>query len=139
MSAEEDHPNGWSEHGTVDPSVTMTPVGGKRAGARRGRRAPRRLRPKVALLAVAITLLVVAWGYLVYAAIDFGSAARGGEGAAWGFLLLASAGAVACLFIGLLLLAQALRELGLTVPPPATAEEPAEAPPRVAGGRRAAR
>ena len=43
---------------------------------------------------------VVAWGFLVWAAIDFGRTARGGHGQAWWFLALASVGAVACLFLG---------------------------------------
>lgn len=118
----------------------MTPVSGKRAGARRGARPSRRLRHRLALLAIGITLLVIAWGYLVYAAIDFGSAARGGQGSAWAFLGLASLGAVACLFAGLMLGARALRELGMG--PEAVAAvfvEDAAAPPRLPGGRRAAR
>ncbi len=84
-----------------------------------------------------MTLAVVAWGYLVYAAIDFGSAARDGDSQAWIFLGVASLGAVACLFVGLMLLARLLRRLGITrdpsvpeVPPPA---------PRPVGGRRASR
>ena len=58
------------------------------------------------VLALGVTLAIVAWGYLVYAAIDFGSTARGGDGSAWWFLGLASLGAVACLFVGLLLVAR---------------------------------
>ncbi|WP_028659417.1 hypothetical protein [Nocardioides insulae] len=99
---------------------------------------------------------MVAWGYLVYAAIDFGSAARGGERSAWWLLALACLGAVACLFIGLMLVARALRELGVT-PSPGTSDRPANTeetpedaaapqgstaptnPPRPSGGRRAAR
>jgi hypothetical protein len=92
-------------------------------------------RPRTRLLALAlgVTLAVVAWGYLVYAAIDFGAQARGGDGAAWAFLGLASLGAVACLFVGLLLVARLLRTLGLL-----RSEEP-PTPPRPAGGKRAAR
>lgn len=121
--------------------------GGKRAGSRKGTRAPRRLRPGIALLALATTLAVVAWGYLVYAAVDFGSSARGGDSQAWGFLTLAAVGAAACLFVALLLIARVLR--ALAVPPKAS--PPAEpfaaairpdsvepvAPPRHAGGHRA--
>ncbi len=84
---------------------------GKRAGAR----PPRRLRPDVAGLAAGITLLVVGWGYLVYAAIDFGSSARGGENRAWIFLALASVGAIACLFAGLMLVARLFHVLTATV------------------------
>ena len=89
-------------------------TGGKRAGARRGRRKPPSFRPQLLGLAVGMTLAVVAWGYLVKAAVDFGSEARGGESDAWWFLALASVGAVACLFVGLLLLARVLRGLGIT-------------------------
>jgi hypothetical protein len=68
-------------------------------------------------LSLGVTLLVVAWGYLVFAAIDFGSEARGGRGEAWWFLGLASLGAVACLFAGLMLVARILR---LLATPPAS-------------------
>lgn len=82
-----------------------------------------------------MTLCIVAWGYLVYAAIDFGTAARGGsDSSAWLFMGLACLGAIACLFAGLLLMARLMRALGVTSPPPA-----ADAPPRPVGGKRAAR
>lgn len=110
---------------------------GKRAGARRGAKRRTGFSPRLALLALGITLLVVAWGYLVYAAIDFGATARGGESAAWAFLALASVGAVACLFAGLMLVARLLRELGITSPPPPKETEPDQ--PATPGGRRAAR
>lgn len=77
---------------------------------------------------------MVAWGYLVYAAIDFGTAARGGSPSAWTFMALACVGAIACLFVGLLLVARLMRVLGITEAPPA-----ADAPPRTPGGKRAAR
>ncbi len=110
-------------------------TGGKRAGSRRGARPPRTLNKAALVLGVAITLCVVAWGYLVYAAIDFGTAARSGsEGSAWAFMALACLGAIACLFVGLLLVARLMRVLGLTSPPPS-----ADAPPRPVGGKRAAR
>jgi hypothetical protein len=107
-----------------------------------------------------VTLAVVAWGYLVYAAIDFGAAARDGNPDAWWFLAVASLGAVACLFVGLILAARLLRRLGITSGP-APAEPPAPSAPSLsprpqasddptpvvarpvvakpAGGRRAAR
>jgi hypothetical protein len=118
-------------------------TGGKRAGSRRGPRAKRSFRPVLLVLAAGITLSVVAWGYLVYAAIDFGSSARGGDSTAWWFLGLASIGAVACLFFGLMLVARLLRRLGITKAP----DRPEPAPgggdeselPRPIGGRRAAR
>lgn len=100
---------------------------------------------------------MIGWGYLVYAAIDFGSAARAGEQRAWAFLVVASLGAVACLFVGLMLVARLLRTLGVTADPSAPSTAPSAAPseapsaapsvvppaprtdPRPVGGRRAAR
>ncbi len=84
-------------------------------------------------LALGVTACVVAWGYLVLAAIDFGSSARSGDGAAWWFLVVAAAGAVLCLFLGLVLVARVGRELGITRPPDDTAGPPSP------GGRRASR
>lgn len=111
------------------------PSEGKHAGSRRGPRPKRRFQPALFLLALGVTGCIVAWGYLVYAAIDFGSTARGGDSNAWWFLALASVGAVACLFVGLLLVARITRRLGITKPPaPKTPDEP-----RPIGGRRAAR
>ena len=104
---------------------------GKRAGAR----AKRTFRPVLLVLALGVTLAVVAWGYLVKAAIDFGSEARDGDGRAWWFLGLASAGAIACLFIGLILISRITRALGLTRAP----EPRPERPQRYEGGRRASR
>ena len=66
---------------------------------------------------------MVAWGYLVWAAIDFGAEARGGNDDAWKFLVLASIGAVACLFLGLMLIARLLRAMGITNPPPKKDED----------------
>lgn len=122
---------------------------GRRAGTRR---APKTRQPGVQrsllLLAVGVTLAVVAWGYLVYAAIDFGSTARGGESSAWWFLALASVGAVACLFVGLMLVSRLLRRLRITGAPggparPDPSLEPGQpslpSAPRPVGGRRAAR
>ena len=119
---------------------------GKRAG-------PRRTQPTItpALLALCagVTLCVVAWGYLVKAAIDFGTTARGGQSEAWGFLALASLGAIACLFVGLMLVSRITRRLGITNAPSVSAPAPRTgtgettlADPAVArpvGGRRAAR
>ncbi|HEY1133622.1 MAG TPA: hypothetical protein VGE77_03540 [Nocardioides sp.] len=108
-------------------------AGGKRAGERPpdtgGRGGTGR---RLALHALGITATVVAWGYLAWMAIDFGRAARDDGGVAWLLLALASIGAIACLFIGLLLAAGALRTL--SGPPP-----PGDDDPRPAGGKRAAR
>lgn len=92
-----------------------------------------------------MTLLVVAWGYLVMATIDFGAEARGGRDEAWWFLALASVGAMACLFAGLILLARMLRLLTAASPssPSAPSSSPGDSGPRSAavprgeGGRRA--
>ena len=70
---------------------------GKHAGKRRAEPAPQapaseggepsgRSCAKLLPLALGVTLCVVAWGYLVYAAIDFGASARGGDTRAWWFL-----------------------------------------------------
>jgi hypothetical protein len=123
---------------------------GKRAGSRRAPKKKAALRPGLLGLAAGVTLAVVAWGYLVYAAIDFGASARGGDQNAWWFLGLASLGAVACLFIGLMLVSRLLRRLGITSGPAApprpmpTVEDMPETRPlprtseRPAGGRRRA-
>ena len=129
-------------------------------GTRRGPKRQRPFSPSLLGLAGGVTLAVVAWGYLVYAAIDFGATARDGNPDAWWFLAVASLGAVACLFVGLMLIARLLRRLGITgdpqpAPPAApsaassagssTAPEPEAAAetrpvaPRAVGGRRAAR
>lgn len=108
---------------------------GKRAGAKK----KAQFRPSVLLLAMGITAGVVAWGYLVKAAIDFGIQARSGTSDAWLFLGLASAGAVACLFIGLMLVARLLRTLGITSERTPSSSDDPEAPPRIPGGRRALR
>lgn len=112
--------------------------GAKHAGSRK---APRNARPRrtagrgVGAYAAGITFAIVAWGYLVWAAIDFGATARSGNSTAWFFLLLACIGAASCLFAGLMLGARLLTLLGVIAPPPGSPEAAA----RPAGGRRAAR
>ncbi|QZY29676.1 hypothetical protein [Nocardioides coralli] len=113
-------------------------------GKRVGPKKKARFRPTPLLLALGVTLGVVAWGYLVKAAIDFGVEARNGDSGAWLYLGLACLGAVACLFIGLLMVARLLRVLGITQPssaaaPPAETEPPRRASGGGGGGRRAAR
>ncbi len=100
--------------------------------------------PALLGLALGVTLLVVAWGYLVYAAIDFGSEARGGRSEAWWFLALASLGAVACLFAGLMMIARILSLLTASPPRPSgvsaaggdDASDSVGTPGRDVGGRR---
>lgn len=87
------------------------------SGKRVGERPKRTFRPVLLALALGVTASVVAWGYLVVAAIDFGAAARNGDGTAWWFLALAALGAVACLFVALILLARIGRAIGLVTTP----------------------
>lgn len=105
-------------------------------GKRAGERASRRFRPILLVLALGVTACVVGWGYLVFAAIDFGSTARQGDSDAWWYLALASLGAVACLFLGLMLLVRITRALGITSTPE---PRPPRDPNASSGGRRAAR
>ena len=56
-------------------------------------------RRRILVLSVLVTVTLVAWGVLVFAAIDFGREARSGDSAAWTFLVLAGLGAAACLFL----------------------------------------
>lgn len=84
---------------------------------------------RLSLLCAGVTITLVAWGFLVWSAIDFGARARNGESLAWLFLALATIGAAACLFLTLILggrLAGIFRR---------EAAEPGTPP----GGRRAAR
>lgn len=86
-------------------------------------------RGRLLVLALGITATLVAWGFLVWEAINFGSQARDGEAPAWAFLALATIGATACLFLTLILGNKVLGTL--------RGQPPVRTP--VAGGRRAAR
>jgi hypothetical protein len=86
-------------------------------------------RRRLLVLALGITATLVAWGFLVWAAIDFGARARDGENPAWLFAGLATIGATACLLVTLILAAKVVAAVRRGAP---------SAPP-VAGGRRAAR
>ncbi|WP_408898299.1 hypothetical protein ACJ5H2_04120 [Nocardioides sp. R1-1] len=116
-------------------------TGGKRAGSRAadraGGRGRARFRPDLLLLAVGITASLVAWGYLVIAAIDFGATARhDGKTGAWALLAVASVGGMLCLFLAFMLAVRLSRALGLShAPPPRPKRDPAA--PK--GGKRAAR
>jgi hypothetical protein len=88
-------------------------AGGARKGSRRAAPAKRRFQPALAGLGAASLVAVVAWGFLVWAAISFGRTARGGDSTAWAYLAVASLGAVACLFLGLLLVTMLLRRVGI--------------------------
>jgi hypothetical protein len=83
-------------------------------------------------LALGITASVVAWGYLVYLAIDFGTSARNGDSRGWFYLAVATVGAIACLFLALTLGTRLVaRYRAGSGPPPSSPQAP--------GGRRAAR
>lgn len=60
----------------------------------------------VLLLAAGVTATVVAWGVLDLAAIAFGRSARDGQEGDWMFLALATVGAIACMFLAILLAAR---------------------------------
>jgi hypothetical protein len=83
-------------------------------------------------LAVGVTATLVAWGSLVWSAIDFGSQARAGNSTAWAFLALATLGAVACLLLSLALGQKLMATIRESAP-----VQPALPPPP--GGRRAKR
>jgi hypothetical protein len=102
-----------------------------RLGDEPARPSGRRSVAALLLLALGITAAVVAWGYLVYLAIDFGTTARNGEDTAWWFLGLATVGAIACLFAGMMLIARLFARL--------RARDTASMPPRPPGGRRVSR
>lgn len=105
---------------------------GKRVGARQ----KRRFSPGLLGLALGVTASVVAWGYLVFAAIDFGGAAREGDNGAWWLLALAALGATACLFLALILLTRIARASGLTRAPEAASQTPQQDPVHPPGGHR---
>jgi len=62
----------------------------------------------LALNAGGAVLTAVAWALLVYYAIGFGPDAKAGELVSWLFLAVATLGAIACLFLALLLGARLL-------------------------------
>lgn len=107
------------------------------AGKRAGTRQKARFRRDLLVLAIGITFAVVAWGYLVFAAIDFGATARhDGKSEAWLFLGLASLGAMGCLFLGFMLAVRFARAIGLASSPE---PRPRRDPTAPKGGKRAAR
>ncbi len=124
----------------------MRPVGrhtGERAAEVKSESSGVPLR-RVLVLALGVTATLVAWGVLVYAAIDFGQEARSGEPAAWVLLAITTLGAAACLFVTLILGARVLplfqgqssaSPAGSTSPAPSTPPRPTRPP----GGHRAGR
>ena len=124
----------------------MRPVGkhtGERAAEVKSEKTGVPLR-RVLLLALGVTATLVAWGVLVYAAIDFGQEARSGEPAAWVLLAITTLGAAACLFVTLILGARILPLFqGQSSAPPAGSTSPTPPTParptRPPGGHRAGR
>ena len=90
-----------------------TPVGTPRRGARRAAKPKRSLQPKLVALALGAVAALVAWGLLVWVAVDSGRSARDGESGKWGYLAAASVGAVVCLFLCLWLCTVLLRRVGI--------------------------
>lgn len=117
------------------PDTMSAVTSGKRAGSRRAEKATPTLNVATLGHVAGITACVIAWGYLVFSAVDFGGSARGGNDAAWLMLALAGIGAAACLFVGLMLGLRLLVSLGISRHPDAPEPET----PRPVGGRRAAR
>jgi len=87
--------------------------GGKRAGSRRGATRTRHPRTRTAfaflLTAFAVTAAILAWGYLVYTAIQHGQSWRAGDRDAWRIVAAAGIGAAGCLLIALMLIARCFR------------------------------
>jgi uncharacterized membrane protein len=69
--------------------------------------------PRQLALGVAAVVALVAWGLLVWQAIDSGRSARGGDSGAWLWMAIASLAAVACLFTCLWLVTVLLRAVGV--------------------------
>lgn len=118
---------------------------GRHIGVRRAEPVPKPQRGLLLALSLGVTLAVVTWGYLVYLAIDFGTAARGGDSHAWLLLAMATVGAIACLFVGLLLVVRLLDRLRalraatktpeLLAPTPSAVRSPRAGGTKVAGTR----
>lgn len=108
----------------------------KHSGSRRGPKKRSLPPPGVFGLALAMTAAVIAWGYLVFLAIDFGTSVRSGQTQAWWFLAMTSVGAVLCLFLGLVLVARILRAVGLTSAPPTDQADTEERAPAASPDRK---
>ncbi|GAB3655762.1 hypothetical protein GCM10027596_09150 [Nocardioides korecus] len=88
-------------------------------------------RRRLLTLATGTALAVVVWVLLVVAAVRLVGAASDRGVGGWLLVVLVSAGAAAALFVGLL--------LGVRLVAVVRRREPAPAPPRPKGGKRAAR
>ena len=116
-----------------DPvAVGVTDRGTAGAGRRRAEKKtgprPRRW-PQVLLIVLGVLAATGAWVFLVRAAIDFGQAARNGQGLAWAVCAAATLGAAVCLLLVFVLVARGWALLGLR----------SDYQPRRSSGRRASR
>lgn len=89
-------------------------------GKHTGPAAPGPSRRKIGTSIATVVVAVVAWGALVYFAIHLGSQAKAGEIAAWVLLVVATLGAVCCLFLAMLSGARAWELIRTSRPAPAT-------------------
>ncbi len=85
------------------------------AAGRHSAPAPPRSVPVRTVVGYAAGVLVsgAAWVFLVFAAIDFGTTAREGEGLGWVFMSLAALGAIGCLLLALVLAGRAMMATGI--------------------------
>ena len=73
--------------------------------------------------ATIVTVTVVAWGVLVFTAIDFGRSARDGTTMDWVWLAVATLGAVVCMFGAIVMAARLHAMMRVTRPLPRTRDE----------------
>lgn len=114
--------------GVLEQPSRPAPVNGRRRAEKQARE-----RGQTALLAwlgVGALACVVAWGFLVKAAIDFGQAALNGRTVAWAFTGVATVGAIGCLLLMYVVVVRLVKTAR-------TPRLPRSARPT--GGRRAAR
>ena len=111
---------GVTDRGTVSA--------GRRRADKKAEPGPRQW-PHALLVAVGVVAAAAAWVFLVRAAIDFGQAARDGQGVAWAVCAAATLGAAVCLLLVFVLVARGWALLGLR----------SDYQPRRSSGRRASR
>lgn len=105
-----------------------TASAGRRRADKKSEQGPRRW-PHVLLIVLGVLAATGAWVFLVRAAIDFGQAARNGQGFAWAVCAAATLGAAVCLLLVFVLVARGWALLGLR----------SDYQPRRSSGRRASR
>jgi hypothetical protein len=91
----------------------VTTRGGRRVNRERARAPGLPVLAMTTAMALGAILSAVAWVFLVRAAVEFGRLARQGNAGAWAFTLGASVGATVCALLVLVLVARALRTVGL--------------------------